>query len=115
MQSLRGLDYNNSSVMHFLSPIINGKVEDRNVGEGPSLTMMFEDDKHLQYLSDKLKVRCARCFFRSLVFATEEDFIVNNTYITFRKLSPPHLIQPQSLAILWNRTDSFTKRTRVWI
>lgn len=43
-------------VLCFSSPIINGKVEDRNVGEGPSLTMMFEDDKHLQYLSDKLKV-----------------------------------------------------------
>lgn len=57
MQCLHGSGYNNCVVIHLFSPIINGKVEDRNVGEGPSLTMMFEDDKHLQYLNDKLKVR----------------------------------------------------------
>ncbi|XP_028414460.1 dynein heavy chain 6, axonemal-like [Dendronephthya gigantea] len=46
----------------FTSPIINGKVEDRNVGEGPSLTMMFEDDKHLQYLNDMLKETVTSAF-----------------------------------------------------
>jgi hypothetical protein len=48
--------WDNCVVIYFCSPIINGKVEDRNVGEGPSLTMMFEDDKHLQHLNEKLKV-----------------------------------------------------------
>ncbi|CAB4027440.1 dynein heavy chain 6, axonemal-like isoform X1, partial [Paramuricea clavata] len=46
----------------FTSPIINGKVEDRNVGEGPSLTMMFEDDKHLQHLNEKLKEAVTSAF-----------------------------------------------------
>ena len=47
---------NKALYIFFASPIINGKVEDRNVGEGPSLTMMFEDDKHLQYLTEQLMV-----------------------------------------------------------
>ncbi|ESO94694.1 hypothetical protein LOTGIDRAFT_144909 [Lottia gigantea] len=32
----------------FTRPIINNKFEEKNVGDGPSLSTMFEDDKHLQ-------------------------------------------------------------------
>ncbi|PVD36438.1 hypothetical protein C0Q70_03422 [Pomacea canaliculata] len=34
----------------FTRPIINNKFEEKTCGEGPSLTIMFEDDKHLQAL-----------------------------------------------------------------
>lgn len=37
-------------------PIINNKFEEKTCGEGPSLTIMFEDDRHLQALILSIRV-----------------------------------------------------------
>lgn len=39
-----------------IRPIINGKVEEKTAGEGPSLATMFEDDRHLQGIIQSIKV-----------------------------------------------------------
>lgn len=38
-------------------PFINGKVEEKTAGDGPSLATMFEDDRHLQGIIQSIKVR----------------------------------------------------------
>lgn len=37
-------------------PFINGKVEEKTAGDGPSLATMFEDDRHLQGIIQSIKV-----------------------------------------------------------
>ena len=37
-------------------PFINGKVEEKTAGDGPSLATMFEDDRHLQGIIQRIKV-----------------------------------------------------------
>ena len=37
-------------------PFINGKVEEKTAGDGPSLATMFEDDRHLQGIIQNIKV-----------------------------------------------------------
>ncbi len=39
----------------FFRPIINGKVEEKTCGEGPGLSNMFDDDKHLQEIVSSIK------------------------------------------------------------
>ena len=36
-------------------PIINNKFEEKTCGEGPSLSTMFEDDKHMQSLIQNIR------------------------------------------------------------
>uniref|UniRef100_A0A674K9E7 Uncharacterized protein n=1 Tax=Terrapene triunguis TaxID=2587831 RepID=A0A674K9E7_9SAUR len=40
----------------FTRPIINNKTEEKTCGEGPSLSTMFKDDKHLQAIIQQIKV-----------------------------------------------------------
>lgn len=40
----------------FYRPIINGKIEEKTAGDGPSLATMFEDDRHLQGIIQQIKV-----------------------------------------------------------
>lgn len=40
----------------FTQPTVNNKLEEKTCGEGPSLSTMFEDDKHLQELISQIKV-----------------------------------------------------------
>lgn len=53
--------------MFFLRPIINGKVEEKTVGEGPSLSTMFEDDRHLQKIIQRIRVCCMRVSWHCLM------------------------------------------------
>jgi len=40
----------------FTRPIINNKFEEKTCGDGPSLTSMFDDDRHLNGLIERIKV-----------------------------------------------------------
>uniref|UniRef100_A0A670YGW1 Uncharacterized protein n=1 Tax=Pseudonaja textilis TaxID=8673 RepID=A0A670YGW1_PSETE len=40
----------------FTRPVINNKIEEKTCGEGPSLSTMFKDDKHLQTIILQIKV-----------------------------------------------------------
>lgn len=40
-----------------IRPLINGKLEDKTCGDGPSLDCIFEDDSHLQQLTQDVLVR----------------------------------------------------------
>ena len=42
--------------IYVLRPIINIKFEDKTCGDGPSLSIMFEDDKHLQNIIHSIRV-----------------------------------------------------------
>ena len=44
-----------------LRPFINGKVEEKTAGDGPSLGTMFEDDRHLQGIIQSIKVCFLQC------------------------------------------------------
>ena len=44
------------SLYSVFRPIINSKFEEKTCGDGPSLTTMFEDDKHLQNLISEIRV-----------------------------------------------------------
>ncbi|XP_038058161.1 dynein heavy chain 6, axonemal-like isoform X2 [Patiria miniata] len=46
----------------FTRPIINGKFEEKTAGDGPSLTAMFEDDKHLHGVIQSLKDCITKAF-----------------------------------------------------
>ncbi|XP_060075174.1 dynein axonemal heavy chain 6-like [Ylistrum balloti] len=46
----------------FTRPIINNKFEEKTCGDGPSLTTMFEDDKHLNTIIDNIKDATAAAF-----------------------------------------------------
>ena len=48
-------------------PFINGKVEEKTAGDGPSLATMFEDDRHLQGIIQNIKV----CGFLHVNFASD--------------------------------------------
>ena len=48
-------------------PFINGKIEEKTAGDGPSLATMFEDDRHLQGIIQNIKV----CRFLHLNFASD--------------------------------------------
>lgn len=41
----------------FTRPVINNKIEEKTCGEGPSLSAMFKDDKHLQSIISQIKVQ----------------------------------------------------------
>ena len=52
-------DYKYKNVLvenHLCRPIINGKFEEKTCGEGPSLSTMFDDDRHLQGLVNNIRV-----------------------------------------------------------
>ncbi|XP_022090689.1 dynein heavy chain 6, axonemal-like isoform X2 [Acanthaster planci] len=46
----------------FTRPIINGKFEEKTAGDGPSLTAMFEDDKHLHGVIQSLRDCITKAF-----------------------------------------------------
>ena len=50
---------------YFRRPFINGKVEEKTAGDGPSLATMFEDDRHLQGIIQNIKV-CGCCTWLGL-------------------------------------------------
>jgi len=52
----------------FTRPIINSKFEEKTCGDGPSLSAMFDDDRHLQDLIRKIRVR-----FRHYFLILESD------------------------------------------
>lgn len=41
----------------FTRPVINNKIEEKTCGEGPSLSIMFKDDRHLQNIILQIKVQ----------------------------------------------------------
>ncbi|XP_071942686.1 dynein axonemal heavy chain 6-like [Antedon mediterranea] len=59
----------------FTRPIINGKLEEKTAGEGPSLMAMFEDDKHLQGVIQSIRDCVMRAFEAVKLYAdTFEPF-----------------------------------------
>ncbi|XP_040273964.1 dynein heavy chain 6, axonemal [Bufo bufo] len=53
----------------FTQPTINNKLEEKTCGEGPSLSTMFEDDKHLQSLVSQVKEAIQSAFNTASVYA----------------------------------------------
>ncbi|XP_069482525.1 dynein axonemal heavy chain 6 [Ambystoma mexicanum] len=53
----------------FTRPIINNKYEEKTCGEGPSLTAMFEDDKHLQTIIQQIKESIHSAFEAANLYA----------------------------------------------
>ncbi|XP_051785909.1 dynein axonemal heavy chain 6 [Erpetoichthys calabaricus] len=61
----------------FTQPIINNKVEEKTCGDGPGLATMFEDDKHLQAVIQKINEGIHFAFTAANVYAeTFERFHV---------------------------------------
>ncbi|XP_073398257.1 dynein axonemal heavy chain 6 [Dendrobates tinctorius] len=59
----------------FTQPTINNKLEEKTCGDGPSLSTMFEDDKHLQCLVSQIKEAIESAFNTANVYAgTFEKF-----------------------------------------
>ncbi|XP_061490002.1 dynein axonemal heavy chain 6 isoform X2 [Rhineura floridana] len=59
----------------FTRPVINNKIEEKTCGEGPSLAIMFKDDKHLQNIILKIKETIYSAFeATNLYAATFEKF-----------------------------------------
>lgn len=48
-------------------PFINGKVEEKTAGDGPSLATMFEDDRHLQGIIQSIKVCNLHCKLAAMI------------------------------------------------
>ncbi|KAG8130386.1 hypothetical protein E2320_017073 [Naja naja] len=59
----------------FTRPVINNKIEEKTCGEGPSLSTMFKDDKHLQTIILQIKETIDSAFEAiNLYAATFEKF-----------------------------------------
>uniref|UniRef100_A0A8D0GTF0 Dynein axonemal heavy chain 6 n=1 Tax=Sphenodon punctatus TaxID=8508 RepID=A0A8D0GTF0_SPHPU len=59
----------------FTRPVINNKIEEKTCGEGPSLSTMFKDDKHLQAIIHQIKETIYSAFeAANLYAATFEKF-----------------------------------------
>ncbi|XP_062985188.1 dynein axonemal heavy chain 6 [Elgaria multicarinata webbii] len=59
----------------FTRPVINNKIEEKTCGEGPSLLIMFKDDKHLQNIIFQIKETINSAFeAANLYAATFEKF-----------------------------------------
>uniref|UniRef100_K7FYG4 Dynein axonemal heavy chain 6 n=1 Tax=Pelodiscus sinensis TaxID=13735 RepID=K7FYG4_PELSI len=59
----------------FTRPIINKKIEEKTCGEGPSLSTMFKDDKHLQAIIQQIKETVYSAFEAASLYAdTFEQF-----------------------------------------
>ncbi|XP_015279206.1 PREDICTED: dynein heavy chain 6, axonemal [Gekko japonicus] len=59
----------------FTRPLINNKIEEKTCGEGPSLPMMFKDDKHLQNIIFQVKETVSLGFEAANMYAaTFEKF-----------------------------------------
>ncbi|XP_063775637.1 dynein axonemal heavy chain 6 [Pseudophryne corroboree] len=54
----------------FTQPVINNKLEEKTCGEGPSLSSMFEDDKHLQSLVNQITETIQSAFVTANVYAS---------------------------------------------
>ncbi|KAM4809142.1 dynein axonemal heavy chain 6 [Rhinophrynus dorsalis] len=53
----------------FTKPIINNKLEEKTCGDGPSLSTMFEDDKHLQSIVYQIKETIQAAFDAAHAYA----------------------------------------------
>ncbi|CAM5115591.1 unnamed protein product [Eretmochelys imbricata] len=53
----------------FTRPIINNKIEEKTCGEGPSLSTMFKDDKHLQAIIQQIKETVYSAFESASLYA----------------------------------------------
>ncbi|KAL7988579.1 hypothetical protein Chor_007498, partial [Crotalus horridus] len=59
----------------FTRPVINNKIEEKTCGEGPSLSTMFKDDKHLQNIILQIKETIDSAFDAANIYAaTFEKF-----------------------------------------
>uniref|UniRef100_A0ACB8ETB5 Dynein heavy chain 6, axonemal n=1 Tax=Sphaerodactylus townsendi TaxID=933632 RepID=A0ACB8ETB5_9SAUR len=59
----------------FTRPVINNKIEEKTCGEGPSLSAMFKDDKHLQNIILQIKETVYLAFEAANTYAaTFENF-----------------------------------------
>ncbi|XP_077201567.1 dynein axonemal heavy chain 6 isoform X2 [Paroedura picta] len=59
----------------FTSPLINNKIEEKTCGEGPSLSIMFKDDKHLQNIILQIRDTVSLAFEAANMYAaTFEKF-----------------------------------------
>ncbi|XP_069834127.1 dynein axonemal heavy chain 6 [Dendropsophus ebraccatus] len=54
----------------FTQPTINNKLEEKTCGEGPSLSTMFEDDRHLLSLVSQIKEAIQSAFNTASVYAS---------------------------------------------
>ncbi|WAR29562.1 DYH6-like protein [Mya arenaria] len=66
----------------FTRPIINNKFEEKMCGEGPSLSTMFEDDKHLQTIIHSIREAITAAFRAASQYAdtfeTHREFYKDN-------------------------------------
>ncbi|XP_060619679.2 dynein axonemal heavy chain 6 isoform X2 [Anolis sagrei] len=54
----------------FTRPIINNKIEEKTCGEGPSLSVMFKDDRHLQRIILQIKETIFSAFEAANLYAS---------------------------------------------
>ncbi|EDV29711.1 uncharacterized protein TRIADDRAFT_18356 [Trichoplax adhaerens] len=60
----------------FTRPLINGKLEEKTCGEGPNLSTIFEDDRHLQGLIVNVKDTMSEAFHYTTLYS--------NTFESYR-------------------------------
>ncbi|KAE8631104.1 hypothetical protein XENTR_v10001083 [Xenopus tropicalis] len=61
----------------FTKPTINNKLEEKTCGDGPTLSTMFDDDKHLQTIISQIKETIQYAFDAAQVYAgTFERFLI---------------------------------------
>lgn len=76
-RSSNDIDINTIIYLFIDRPIINGKVEEKTVGEGPSLATMFEDDRHLQGVIQNIRV-CVVFPSHQPVFYLKPSFLASS-------------------------------------
>ena len=71
-------------------PIINGKMEEKTCGEGPSLISMFDDDTHLQQIIKNIKKSLNEGFREAEKYAATfqmyQAFYLENEAVDLQKL-----------------------------
>lgn len=71
-------------------PIINGKMEEKTCGEGPSLISMFDDDTHLQQIIKNIKKSLNEGFREAEKYAATfqmyQAFYLENEAMDLQKL-----------------------------
>ena len=100
---------------HLCRPIINGKFEEKTCGEGPSLSTMFDDDRHLQGLVNNIRV-----ILHSLILIMNDVITVilpgivscHWSYLckSIRRLWPQPLMLQISMRTHLNHTASSTEK-----
>ena len=52
----------------FTRPIINNKFEEKTCGDGPQLSAMFDDDRHLQKIIHNIRVSSVQQLLDAIAF-----------------------------------------------